>query len=330
VKNIALAIQMYFADNNDRFPPGEHRQEVYDYFAAAPGGADECRLGTEGERVQWMVNLANPYVQWPVVLDEHVKNRDVWNCPSAKMTTGASFILPMQDWLGYLQANEGSWGAVADVIGPCLHMTFPPGWGGEVTDSILQQRRAGALFWRISGTNVRDTFTQTIGTGQQNYYDAKLVSFEDVARLPVVADGGTKPNFLSIATMAYPDICCPECAGVAWYGSGWPTEECPDGSVCPDCPPLHAVYRHLREGPYKWKKDAARHLGGTNIGWADGHASWVNSQRLCAMSDDEEIEGVGLICGELSTSVEAFLENCGEPPEGTDFLFSRKTDWEGN
>jgi len=41
VKNIALAIQMYLADNNDTLPTTEHRQEVLDYFNTGPGGGAE-------------------------------------------------------------------------------------------------------------------------------------------------------------------------------------------------------------------------------------------------------------------------------------------------
>ncbi|MCJ7751034.1 MAG: type II secretion system GspH family protein, partial [Armatimonadetes bacterium] len=33
VKNIALAIQMYLADNNDTLPPGEHNAEIIQYFS---------------------------------------------------------------------------------------------------------------------------------------------------------------------------------------------------------------------------------------------------------------------------------------------------------
>jgi prepilin-type N-terminal cleavage/methylation domain-containing protein len=48
VKNIALAIQMYLSDHNDTFPPSEHRQEVFDFFMASPGGGDEgCGYGDE-------------------------------------------------------------------------------------------------------------------------------------------------------------------------------------------------------------------------------------------------------------------------------------------
>jgi len=38
VKNVALAIQMYLADNNDTLCPKEHRQEVFTYFDSMPGG----------------------------------------------------------------------------------------------------------------------------------------------------------------------------------------------------------------------------------------------------------------------------------------------------
>jgi hypothetical protein len=46
VKNIALAIQMYLADNNDTLPPMETSPRVLDWFAANapnwPAGATWC------------------------------------------------------------------------------------------------------------------------------------------------------------------------------------------------------------------------------------------------------------------------------------------------
>jgi len=96
VKNIALAVNMYLADNNDTFPPAEHRQEVFDFFMTQPGGGTEC-----GDDVASYVpsqsNQANPYLRWPVVFDEYVKNRDVWRCPSAKLETSAGFIYGLPD-----------------------------------------------------------------------------------------------------------------------------------------------------------------------------------------------------------------------------------------
>jgi len=79
VKNIALAFQMYFADNNDQMPPEEFRAEAIEYFNTGPGGKAWTRT-TDCHRVR----QANPYLRVPVILDEYIKNRDVWRCASAK------------------------------------------------------------------------------------------------------------------------------------------------------------------------------------------------------------------------------------------------------
>ncbi len=333
VKNIALAIQMYLADNNDCFPCYESRQEAYDFFATGPGGGDPDE---DCHDVWWIVNLTNPYLRWPVVLDEYVKNRDVWQCPSAKSVAAASFIVPGPDWLGYLMAHQGEWGDAQD-IGGCYHMTFPPGWGGDVTDSILQQRNAGMgdRFDMLPGAI--KTFVQGYAVGEENFADVKLVSLQDPVHVPVIADGGMSPSWLSIGTMAYPDICCAECGGVQiTYGEWGGENDCPDGTYCEDCMAHHTIHTWYRaDDPDAARKQTARHLGGVNIGWADGHASWVASQRLCAMSDDEEIEAVGWICtgppgqGWGGTNPVTFRNECGDIPPGTYFLHNRPIDWYG-
>ncbi|MCJ7752195.1 MAG: type II secretion system GspH family protein, partial [Armatimonadetes bacterium] len=120
VKNIALAIQMYLADNNDTLPPTETRQEVHDFFATGPGGgAPPC---------DWHDYQGNPYLRWPVILDEYVKNRDVYRCPSTRLEGGAAWIVPGAyegGWLGYLEVTTGSWGQLG-VGGPC-NTAWPPG-----------------------------------------------------------------------------------------------------------------------------------------------------------------------------------------------------------
>ncbi|MHC5035288.1 MAG: type II secretion system protein, partial [Planctomycetota bacterium] len=332
IKNLALAVQMYLADNNDTFPPAEHRQEAYDFFATGPGGGDPAE---DCHDIWHIVNFANPYLRWPVVLDEYVKNRDVWQCPSAKMEKAASFIVPGPDWLGYLMAHEGEWGDGTDPGGPCLHMTFPPGWGGEVTDSLLQQRNAGIDDRDGSQEGAHKTFIQTITPGQENFYDAKLVTFSDVAHVPVIADGGLSASWLSIGTMAYPDICCAECGGIAPYLWGWGgvaagLADCPNGQWCQDCVDMHATNVWYDGNGYSdhLRKAATRHLGGSNIGWADGHASWVSAQRLSAMADDGDIEGVGWICSP-ETSYQGHVANCGTPPAGVTFLYNVPRSWTG-
>jgi len=72
VKNIAMAIQIYISDF-DRFPPSEQRPEIRNWFFSKWECCCEDRISG-----------INPYLKWPVVFDEYVKNRDVWRCPNSK------------------------------------------------------------------------------------------------------------------------------------------------------------------------------------------------------------------------------------------------------
>src|SRR5512137_1809787 len=65
VKNIAIAVQMYFSDY-DAGPPYETRQEVHDFFATHPGGGNVFEGACSS-----MTDHANPYVKMPVVLEEY-------------------------------------------------------------------------------------------------------------------------------------------------------------------------------------------------------------------------------------------------------------------
>src|SRR5512141_955035 len=82
VKNIAMAYQMYLADY-DRFPPGEHRADVHAFFNARTSCDRDC--------CDDRVAQANPYLKIPVILDEYIKNREVWKCPSAP--TSQTFVI---------------------------------------------------------------------------------------------------------------------------------------------------------------------------------------------------------------------------------------------
>ena len=255
VKNLALAIQMYLADNNDTLPPGEHRQEVTDYFESL-GGSDPAT----GDCGVQHTNHLNPYLRWPVILDEYVKNRDVWTCPSARLNHGATFIIPAQNWLGYLQAHEGEWG---DEVGPC-NVSWPNGWGGAVTDSCLQQRlavgdtgdsanKAFVMSYSVTGAQWNGSFS----------CDLKLAAVQDPVKWVVVADGGQMTEFTSVQTMAFPDVCPPGCSIVNCWGD-------PDFNAEAEFPYLPDEVRF----DMQQMKAYARHLGGTNIGFLDGHAKW--------------------------------------------------------
>jgi len=163
VKNISTAIQMYLTDY-DMTPPLEHRADVFAYFDTAPGGGPGAGTGGEECEMAFTGNFehANPYLRWPVILESYVGSRDVWRCPSVRTEAGARFILPGPDWLGYLKANQDAWGyRGGDQFGPCL-ASFPPGWGGEVTDSIVQQRyaQATAMAAGLGVSSARGVFVQ--------------------------------------------------------------------------------------------------------------------------------------------------------------------------
>jgi len=325
VKNIALAIQMYLADNNDVLPPGEHNQRVIDYVASYPGGSDRCP--DQGGVDQWAVRC-NPYLRWAVILDEYVKNRDVWRCPSAKTTTGATFILPYADFISYLHSTEGQWGegsANGYGFGMC-GVTWPPGWGGEITDSIAQQSLAGLNIIDASnrGTIKNKAFIQTVAVNSGYAQELKMAAVNDPVRYVIAADGGVLIDICGPGTLAYPDLCCTECAGVNWYGWGWPqvdvgtgTTTCPTGEWCPDCWAAHGSYEWV--GDPDARRGSARHLGGNNLGFLDGHASWLPAQRILSMIGEEELDGAWPWCAGFSADM--FRQVCGGgPPAGARFM----------
>ena len=286
VKNINLAIQMYLTDNNDTLPPKEHRREVIDYFGTLPGGG--------GEDPDWcmdhVVHLANPYLRWPVLLDEYVRNRDVWNCPSAKLLTGASFIVGAPNWFEWYVANEGGWGDNPGpdlcCFGPCM-TAYPSGWGGAITDSIAQGRLA------VGTQNARDmeskAFTQGLGFNAVDNWEKKLSSVDDVASYVIIGDAGAQAYDQNLGTFAYPDMCEVECS--APEPCGWADwVNCSFAAGC-------GLYNFPPTGGEFFKdpdlaRSRTRHLGGVNLGFLDGHAVWVNSKALIANVADGTWKGI--------------------------------------
>jgi len=280
VKNIALAINMYLADNNDTFWPNEHRQEVKDFFDTSPGDKDHWEAPECGETMPYR---ANPYLRPVTVLDEYVKNRDVWRCPSAKMETGAMVITPGPDWFGHLVSY-------ADIIGSqegqfCVKdQVFPPGWGGMVTDTWLQGVTAGGGFWDEAWAGdarvEKRPFVQSISINGYANIEQKMAAIEDAANWVVCADGGAWSEAMQAGHIAYPDLCNAEC-GNCWC-STW-IEDCAD-SVQAGCPDAYDCFLTWHTSTTMLKdqtlmKKGSRHLGGSNIGFADGHASWMSSDR---------------------------------------------------
>ncbi len=319
VKNIALAVQMYLADNNDTLPPAEHRQDVFDYLATGPGGGAGCDAST----AEYRGYTGNPYLRWPVVLDEYVKNREVWRCPSAKVEYAAGFILPGPDWLQTLRDNEGSWGQVDGWnfgFGVCMR-TFPSGWGGAVTDSILQQRLGGS---NVGFASVEQTahkaFVASIGTnygitnGRDLHTGVKLAAVNDPVNYVIVADCGVVDYVGEVTKLAYPEMCCVECS---WFLSSEADRAADPDTYIPGCVEFHASPEWAADNDRK--KMSTRHLGGVNIGYLDGHASWINSTALLNRYLEGDLDGMGIQC--VGFTQEMASDSCGfEWGEGYPFL----------
>jgi len=263
VKNIATAIQMYLTDY-DKLPPDEHRPEVLDYFDSYPGGGNEWvwvpfSIYPHCHRA-WQ---SNPYLRWPVILEEYVKNRDVWRCSSARMVASVGFINPDPNWFGYLLRNEGQWGRNRPVW-ICPPISFPNGWGGSVTDSCLQQKQGS-----------EDSGAFEMGISNTHWPELKTNQVEDPSWFVVVADSGAQFDSFMVGTMVLPDVCGLECAGPGCY---------PDWDCCPDARSLGLADDVLKTDKSLWK-EYSRHLGGSNLGFMDGHAAWMRAEAILAAMD---------------------------------------------
>ena len=257
VKNIAVAVQMYLSDY-DRFPPSEHRQEAMDKITQWISEDRGC-TSTANYRATW----ANPFVRWTVVLDEYVKNRDVWRCPSAKWDASSWWIIPnyMGDWLKYLEATHGQWISRGSSTGGdmCAAHGMPPGWGGIITDSIAQQ------MGNATPANSPGCFSQSIGTPVV-LFDVKTSQIGDPVHLVACADAANMiMEFRNAKDIMY-EVCSQNC-GVDWSA-------CPQASVCSF--PVEDLETWQTDAGYRRKY--TRHLGGGNVGFADGHASWWSAE----------------------------------------------------
>jgi prepilin-type N-terminal cleavage/methylation domain-containing protein/prepilin-type processing-associated H-X9-DG protein len=273
VKNIALAYQMYLTDY-DAFMPNEHRAEVL----AALG--DGC----------WIHNELNPYLRIPVILDEYIKNRDIWWCTSGKYSNNFVINSCVPDWWTALQ-NTGRWWARCICTGP-----YPPGWGGSVTDSWAQKLCGGGGA-SVFSNSVADSFKVNYSTVGSNR-DLKTSGMTDPAKWVVVGENQSTERWMSY-NFAY-DLCgiaCPGC-GADWVNCPQ-TQECgrdsSDDSIVID-PQVRLTNPLSRP----------RHLGGMNIGFGDGHARWFPSEAIIFGGT----EGPYHPAGDLFDN----LENCRFPP----------------
>jgi len=294
VKNIAMAMQIYLTDY-DALTPYEHNQAAYDYFYNRPG-----RGSGTSENCNHAAH-ANPYLRVAVILDEYIKSREVWKCPSAKMSKSARWIVPDYDggYLQYLKNTEGEWGRVNPSChtsgggGPCC-VAWPPGWGGSVTDSIAQQ---------MLGSGGNGAMTLGIGWSSGNY-DLKTSAIDDPSWYVVCADVGAQEEFWMASLIAMPDACRTGC------GPSDPAAGCcsADWSNCSDSRSCGIDWTQKKKlfSDSQLQKPWTRHLGGSNLGFADGHAKWLTAGAIIAESPTIQDTSAGHLRG-----VGCIIDACG-------------------
>jgi len=264
VKNIAIAVQIYLTDY-DRLPPNETNGAAINFFSGdgstGPGGDNDGMR--DGQCVERAYD-ANPFLRPAVILQEYVKNRDVYRCPSAKNPSYASWIVPNYGpggYLGYLIATNGQWGRAHSSYGPC-NIAWPPGWGGTVTDSIVQQAGGGS-------DNGAQEISINVNVNQWNA-GLKTSQMDDPSWYVACGDSGGRIDRMDPALLAYPDVCMLACASTVCWQADW--ENCSWTRSCG----AHIEYKKDKEV----LKQFARHLGGSNIGFMDGHAAWMPAQAI--------------------------------------------------
>jgi prepilin-type N-terminal cleavage/methylation domain-containing protein/prepilin-type processing-associated H-X9-DG protein len=282
VKNIALAVQMYLTDY-DRLWPSAIDPGLAQYMSSGGGvgpggGADDpgptCKYAWEG----------NPYEQPPIVLDEYIKNRDVWRCPSARIMHGPIWILgPPRDggpWWHRLQEDEGQWGKNQPYM--LCQSPYPPGWGGSVTDSLLQDQLAST---RSNETGANGVFMS--GYAQpRSLWDLSTSAMQDAATWIVVGEYGIRGwmDWPGMTQFAYSDLCKTSSGQV--YAELQGCSCCVDWSNCPDSRNCSYVPALKFWTDSSIRSQYTRHLGGSNLGFADGHAKWYASEAMLQSRSD--------------------------------------------
>ncbi len=263
VKNIAMGFQLYFADF-DRYPPREHDPTVVKYFEdqgcdMTPG----CCTYATG---------SNPYLRWPVIIDDYVKNRDVWRCPSARNVSSVQRVWGQSNWFQELQDNWPT----------CVcQEAWPPGWGGTVTDNLALVDGCPPNYDMIAQGAAEMDYSDThIVYGE---VEKKLSAIDDPAKTMIVAERGLKPYYDRIEQVAYPEAC-----RICWGSVVENPDNC--GADWVNCSEVVGcgVDKHDIDkfwGDASWRSKFARHLGGNNLGFTDGHAAWWPADAILAAAN---------------------------------------------
>jgi len=271
VKNIAMAFQMYLSDY-DAFPPhltDAAYQSVYPLLSAANSG--------RGDMCQSRAEQSNPYLRWPVILDEYVKNRDVWKCPSAFWIEGFDIAYDpggMNGWARWMANHPFTGWSGEYLYHPCMGY-FPTGWGGTVTDTATQFVEVSYL--GIGYTQAEGVFGGSIGVTESNNMGVKMSQMNDASHF-VVAGDSSAHDMWSPLRDAF-QVC-----HTGSYGCGADWSGC---SFSQQCGIDDAHFKQFWTDP-SYRRKFTRHMGGINLGFADGHARWMDTEAIMTESPHQD------------------------------------------
>jgi prepilin-type processing-associated H-X9-DG protein len=103
---------------------------------------------------------------------------------------------------------------------------------------------------------------------------------DDAAWFVVCGDGGVQLDIWMVSLMAFPEACYTDCGGT-------PANPCTSCAASCDTEENCAVTSEVKNSGQWWndadfRKQYTRHLGGSNLGFADGHARWMPAEEIIA------------------------------------------------
>ncbi|MGD0113166.1 MAG: type II secretion system protein [Armatimonadota bacterium] len=263
VKNIAMAFQMYLTDY-DRFPPSLSTSAYNDVQALLAA----ANAGRGNKMCQSRADQSDPYLRWPVILDEYIKNRDVWNCPSPRLSEPYDVVFDpggINGWAHWMANHPFSGWSGQYLYHPC-ETYFPGSWGGAITDSVTSFQEVSYI-GSEGAAEAQGAYGGSIGTTEGNNTDVRTSQINDPAHF-VVAGDSASPQMWSPNLDAWD-----QCGLWAAQAGGCNYADWSNCSFTVSCGLTRDAFQRFWTDP-SYRKTMTRHLGGTNIGFADGHASW--------------------------------------------------------
>ncbi len=226
LSRLAQATLMYVADNDGEFPPHQTPMDPY-----------EC---------QWGADNSNPWLRWPVLLDDYASDRSIYRCPAVRTPAGHHGVLSHPHWIASERISSKGWPR-----GPCGSV-WPPGWGGAVTDSETQ-----------GPCEDPGRFAMGIGGDMRSLGGKRLQEIEHPERHVMWADSSR--IWLTLGSVLWASACRADCADVDGKAD-W--ENCPWSQEC-------GAAGDFATNP-KTREKFTRHEGGSNIAFVDGHVAWMS------------------------------------------------------